>query len=181
MTKTEFLEGLSKSLSSTGSLGLVRENLKFYDEYIDSEIEKGRSEEEVLGELGDPRLIANSIKESVGIDDEFAGSETINDVEYEEFPKDDEVESKNVYKENHYEENPYEEDIYKEDSYEQNVEEENYKIKYINPNLIIYGAVGVVFLVVVVALTLTGLILKFLGPVLIPFIVILLVIRLFRR
>ena len=176
MTKTEFLEGLSKSLSSTGSLGLVRENLKFYDEYIDSEIEKGRSEEEVLGELGDPRLIANSIKESVGIDDEFAGSEIINNAEYEGFSNDDEVESENVY-----EEEPYEENIYKEDSYEQNVDEENYKIKYINPNLIIYGAVGVVFLVVVVALTLTGLILKFLGPVLIPFIVILLIIRLFRR
>ena len=176
MTKTEFLEGLSKSLSSTGSLGLVRENLKFYDEYIDAEIEKGRSEEEVLGELGDPRLIANSIKESVGIDDEFAGSEIINNAEYEDFSNDDEVESENVY-----EEEPYEENIYKEDSYEQNVDEENYKIKYINPNLIIYGAVGVVFLVVVVALTLTGLILKFLGPVLIPFIVILLVIRLFRR
>ena len=32
-------------------------------------------EEEIMEELGDPRLIANSIKEAAGIDDEFAHEE----------------------------------------------------------------------------------------------------------
>lgn len=72
MSKEEFLTGLRKSLSSTGSLRLTEENINYYSSYIDEEIRKGRTEEEVLSELGDPRLIANSIKEAEGIEDDFS-------------------------------------------------------------------------------------------------------------
>ncbi len=43
---------------------IVNENVKFYDEYIDGEIKKGRTEEEILQELGDPRLLAKTIMET---------------------------------------------------------------------------------------------------------------------
>ena len=66
MNKEEFLQGLRRALSSTGSESLIQENLSFYRSYIDGEMVKNRSEEEVLAELGDPRLIANSIREAAG-------------------------------------------------------------------------------------------------------------------
>ena len=66
MTKQEFLQGLSRALYSTGSQVLIDENLRYYEEYIDAETASGRSEEEVTAELGDPALIAKSIKKAEG-------------------------------------------------------------------------------------------------------------------
>ncbi len=71
MSKQEFLEGLRQSLNGAGAYALVDENLRFYSDYIDAEISKGRSEESVMGELGDPRLIANSICQANGFRDIF--------------------------------------------------------------------------------------------------------------
>ncbi len=61
MTKSEFTEILRKTLSGRVSHSVVNENVAYYENYIDTEIRKGRSEEEVLEELGDPRLIAKTI------------------------------------------------------------------------------------------------------------------------
>lgn len=61
MTKYEFVQTLRNVLSNELNYSLVNDNVKYYEEYIDIEIRKGRSEEEVLGELGDPRLIAKTI------------------------------------------------------------------------------------------------------------------------
>lgn len=72
MTKQEFLEGLSSALSVSGSEQLINDNRVFYDEYISSEIARGRTEAEVIGELGEPRLIANSILQAEGYKDIFA-------------------------------------------------------------------------------------------------------------
>ena len=69
MTKNEFLEGLKEALSETGSSSLVRENLEYYDSYIEDEKKKGRTEQEILDELGDPRLIAKSIMDAGGYED----------------------------------------------------------------------------------------------------------------
>ncbi|MDO4788149.1 MAG: DUF1700 domain-containing protein [Johnsonella sp.] len=85
MNKNEFLEGLVKALSSTGSRSLVNENIKYYSSYIEEEIRKGRREEEVMEELGDPRLIANSIKEAKGIEDEFSVLGSEDQKSYERF------------------------------------------------------------------------------------------------
>lgn len=71
MTKSEFLDGLRRALFSTNSESLINENIAFYSSYIDEEVRKGRSEEEVLDELGDPRLIARSIKDAEGINDDI--------------------------------------------------------------------------------------------------------------
>ena len=75
MTKEEFLEGLKRALFSTGSQSLIEYNLDYYSSYIDGEIAKGRSMDEVMNELGDPRLIANSIKVAEGYSDVFVGLE----------------------------------------------------------------------------------------------------------
>ena len=66
MTKQEFLEGLRERLLEEGADVLVPENLNFYDSYIEEEKQKGRTEEDVLEELGNPVLIARSILEAAG-------------------------------------------------------------------------------------------------------------------
>ena len=75
MSKAEFLDGLRRALSATGSSSLIEENLAYYNNYIDAEISKGRSEAEVLEELGDPRLIARSIMDAGGYTDAVAEEE----------------------------------------------------------------------------------------------------------
>lgn len=75
MNKSEFLLGLKKALSSTDSAELIDYNMKYYSEYIDNEIRNGRAEEDVLEELGDPRLIAHSIKDAEGISNNYIENE----------------------------------------------------------------------------------------------------------
>ena len=55
MTRFEFTESLRKALSGRVNHRVVNENVAYYEHYIDAEIKKGRSEEDVLGGLGDPR------------------------------------------------------------------------------------------------------------------------------
>lgn len=64
MDRTEFIERLQRALASGVNSSRVAENVQYYREYIDVEIRKGRSEEEVLASLGDPRLLAKSIIEA---------------------------------------------------------------------------------------------------------------------
>lgn len=61
MNKEEFITKLQHALSGGLSSGQVSEHVRYYREYIDAEIHKGREEEEVLAQLGDPRLLARSI------------------------------------------------------------------------------------------------------------------------
>lgn len=61
MNREEFLQGLQKALSGQIPPSAVQENLRYYDDYIRTEVRKGRTESEVMEELGDPRLIARTI------------------------------------------------------------------------------------------------------------------------
>lgn len=61
MTKQEFMEKLRLALTGKVPGNVVTENLQYYEDYINTEIRKGKSEEEVLASLGDPRLIARTI------------------------------------------------------------------------------------------------------------------------
>ncbi len=61
MTKQEFLNSLRTALSGRLVAGLVEENVAYYEEYINTQIRLGNSEESVMSNLGDPRLIAKSI------------------------------------------------------------------------------------------------------------------------
>lgn len=64
MDRVEFIEKLQRALAGGLSSAQVAENVRYYQEYIDSEIRKGRSEEEIMEQLGDPRLLAKSIIEA---------------------------------------------------------------------------------------------------------------------
>ncbi len=64
MDKREFIEKLQRTLAGGLSSGQVAENIRYYQDYIEAEMQKGNTEEEVLSRLGDPRLLAKSIIEA---------------------------------------------------------------------------------------------------------------------
>lgn len=64
MEKQEFIENLKVSLNGRVAPSVVIENVNFYEDYINTEIRKGRNQQEVLDSLGDPRLIAKTIAET---------------------------------------------------------------------------------------------------------------------
>lgn len=64
MDKQEFLSKLRIALNGKVDPHVVTENINYYEDYINVEVRKGRSEEEVLQMLGDPRLIARTIAET---------------------------------------------------------------------------------------------------------------------
>lgn len=66
MGKQEFLEKLRMALNGRVSAEIVAENVRYYEDYINIEIRKGRNEKEVLEQLGDPRLIARTIIQTHG-------------------------------------------------------------------------------------------------------------------
>lgn len=67
MTRSEFLNKLKEALANDLSGSVIQENVNYYSGYIADEVRKGRSEEEVIAELGDPWAIARTVIESVEI------------------------------------------------------------------------------------------------------------------
>ena len=61
MTKKEFLKGLEEALLENMDISQAAPHIRYYKEYIESETEKGRDEEEVVASLQSPRLIAKNI------------------------------------------------------------------------------------------------------------------------
>lgn len=70
MNKIEFVEQMRRSLSSIDDYTYVNDTIAYYENYIESQIRMGKSEEQVMQELGDPRLIAKSICASHMTEDE---------------------------------------------------------------------------------------------------------------
>lgn len=64
MDRTEFMDRLQRALAGGVNSSQVAENVRYYQDYIDTEIRKGRSEADILSSLGDPRLLAKSIIEA---------------------------------------------------------------------------------------------------------------------
>lgn len=166
MTKEEFLEGLKRALFSTGSQSLIEYNLDYYSSYIDGEIAKGRSMDEVMNELGDPRLIANSIKVAEGYSDVFVGLE-------------DEVIDGNAgdYKENSdFEFNTKGFDKDYEESHKENGA---FKIYNMNGKSLILPLIIVLAILVLVVVVIVA-VFSFLAPVLLPIIAVLIVVGLIK-
>lgn len=77
MNKYDFITGLQRNLTGKVSTEKLQELTRYYNQYIDEQIRKGKSEEEVLQSLGDPRLLAKSIISAEGssmYDEENSGS-----------------------------------------------------------------------------------------------------------
>lgn len=66
MTRDEFLRELRIALQGRIPQGQVNEQLRYYENYIIEESRKGRTQDEVLEELGNPRLIAKTIIDTFG-------------------------------------------------------------------------------------------------------------------
>ena len=75
MTKKQFLEELKTSLEEMVSPMVVQQNMNYYENYISEQIRNGKSEQDVLKELGNPRLIAKSIIDAASQDDDHVQTE----------------------------------------------------------------------------------------------------------
>ena len=61
MSKTEFLDILYNQLSGRMPEGNVAAHIQYYRNYIEDEQQKGRTETDILNDLGDPRMIARTL------------------------------------------------------------------------------------------------------------------------
>ncbi len=62
MNRQEFIAELRRAMSGDFSTTEIEDAVSYYEDYMDMQIKKGKREEEVLRELGNPRLIAKSMK-----------------------------------------------------------------------------------------------------------------------
>lgn len=61
MDRTEFLNILRDQLAGNMQEDKAAAHVRYYEDYIQSQVRGGRPEQEVLEELGDPRLIAKTL------------------------------------------------------------------------------------------------------------------------
>jgi Flp pilus assembly protein TadB len=64
MKRDEFLEVFREALEGKLSEREINDNVEYYRLYINSEVGKGQSEEEVIEKIGNPRLLAKTLEES---------------------------------------------------------------------------------------------------------------------
>ena len=61
MTRKQFMGELRSSLEGIVSPMVVQQNIDYYENYINEQIRSGKTEAEILNELGSPRLIASCL------------------------------------------------------------------------------------------------------------------------
>lgn len=61
MTRSEFMDSLHRALAGSLTSSTVNENMRYYEEYFDTQLRSGQSEAEIVSGLGDPRLLAKTI------------------------------------------------------------------------------------------------------------------------
>lgn len=66
MTKEQFFEELESCLAGEVSSYELADSLAYYRQYVAEEMQRGKSEREVIDSLGSPRLIAKSIIDARG-------------------------------------------------------------------------------------------------------------------
>lgn len=69
MTKEQFIMELEQCLQGEVSAYELSDSLTYYRQYFEDEMRNGKSEEQVIKELGSPRLIARSIIDAHGIEE----------------------------------------------------------------------------------------------------------------
>lgn len=62
MDRREFIAELRREMSGGFSTAEIEDAVSYYEDYIDMQIKKGKREDEILRQLGSPRLIAKSMK-----------------------------------------------------------------------------------------------------------------------
>lgn len=66
MNRDEFIEKLKMALNGSVDPQIVNDSVDYYNDYISIQMRTGKTEEQVLAELGDPRLLAKSIATASG-------------------------------------------------------------------------------------------------------------------
>lgn len=84
MTKEQFMMELEQSLQGEVSAYELSDSLTYYRQYFEDEIRNGKSEEDVIRELGSPRLIARSIIDAHGNEGAASGNSGYKDSDYRE-------------------------------------------------------------------------------------------------
>ncbi len=82
MTKEQFIMELEQCLQGEVSAYELSDSLTYYRQYFEDEIRNGKSEEQVVEELGSPRLIARSIIDAHGIEESASGNSDYGDNSY---------------------------------------------------------------------------------------------------
>ena len=70
MNKAEYLDELRACLQGRVDNAELNRQIEYYSTYIDNEINRGRSEQEILAELGSARLIAKTILQTYQLRDD---------------------------------------------------------------------------------------------------------------
>lgn len=169
MNRVEFIEKLQRALAGGLNSNQVTENVRYYQEYIDMEMRKGRSEADVLAGLGDPRLLAKSIIEA----NKHAGNSSGTNRTYDE----EMTGTGNAYQRGAYSGGAYNE-AYGNDRTYGAYEESNDKVRgFRMPGwLILLIVTVVVVLIIGVAFSLISV----LAPIIIPVLLVILLVRVFR-
>ena len=154
MTKYEFLSKLKSALENDLNSNSVQGHVNYYNDYITTEVGNGRSESDVLAELGDPWAIAKTI-----IDSEGAGSNSYE--EYSYTSTEEEVSRRNSYGNSSGGPKVH---IFGLDSWWKKL-------------LLILGVIGVIMIVFSIV---TGII-SLIAPFILPIVFITLIIRLFKK
>lgn len=95
MNRYDFLKQLEEQLRGSVSNQELRDSIQYYREYIEEEIRKGKTEEEVLAFLGTPNGIAKSIidakrsAEGNPYEDSFYGRENRTSYGYDSYEPED--------------------------------------------------------------------------------------------
>ena len=84
MTKEQFMMELEQSLQGEVSAYELSDSLTYYRQYVEDGIRNGKSEEDVIRELGSPRLIARSIIDAPGHEGAASGNSGYEDSDYRE-------------------------------------------------------------------------------------------------
>lgn len=157
MTKQEFLDSLRAALSSRVGTRAVAENISFYEDYINTQVRMGKSEAQVIEELGDPRLLARSIAEA----EKRAGTGSEQEAEYRR------ADSSYGYGTGQRGAYGYSYDAGQRGG-------KGYRVP-------LWLVIGIMLLVVVLVLSLVFSVISFLLPILIPVMLVVFTVRLFRR
>ena len=61
MSREEFLSTLREALTGEVPEAVIADNLNYYRNYLTQEMEKGRTVDEIVEEIGGPRIVAQTI------------------------------------------------------------------------------------------------------------------------
>lgn len=199
MNKAQFLEILGQKLSEELPRNRVISNLQYYESYIDGAIRAGKSEREVLEELGDPYMIAHTIldtetgeafyEQQFAEDAVFTQTETTfaekdgkytaetGETDGDAFGGERDSRQQSFEKAETYSENEYQRSNNENRSSEDSYQSEHVHHVRTNHGCLIMAII--LILIVVVVVTLVGKVIRFLWPVLAPILLILLVVSIF--